>query len=73
MIELCCEYLSVWCGFTLKRIRDMIRTYSQMHRTDKYSQLASLAKWLSVWLSGCGFKSSCSHQNNSQENIHVKM
>ena len=25
-------------GFTLKRILDMIRTYSQMYRTDKYSQ-----------------------------------
>ena len=24
------------CGFTLKRVRDMIRTYSQMHRKDKY-------------------------------------
>ena len=42
------------CGFTLKRVRDMIRTYIQMHRTDKFSQqlnhLASLAKWLSVRL-----------------------
>ena len=28
-------------GFTLKRVRDMIRTYSQMHRTDKYSQHSS--------------------------------
>ena len=67
MIELCYEYLSVWCirlyvlvmsrthfaptlskefldiqanmecGFTLKRVRDMTRTYSRMHRTDKYS------------------------------------
>ena len=26
------------CGFTLKQVRDMIRTYSQMHRTDKYSE-----------------------------------
>ena len=36
--------------------RDMIITYSQMNRTDKYvittqlNQLASLAKWLSVRL-----------------------
>ena len=30
------------CGFTLKRIRDMIRTYSQMHHTDKYSQHSSI-------------------------------
>ena len=27
---------TIECGFTLKRVRDMIRTYSQMHRTDKY-------------------------------------
>ena len=38
------------CGFTLKRVRDMIRTYSQMHRTDKYSQHSSII-WL-VWLNG---------------------
>ena len=25
------------CGFTLKHVRDMIRTYGKMHRTDKYS------------------------------------
>ena len=46
---------TIECGFTLKRERDMIKTYSQMHGTDKYSQhssiiLASLAKWLSVRL-----------------------
>ena len=29
------------CEFTLKRARDMIITYSEMHRTDKYSQLSS--------------------------------
>ena len=39
----------------LKLVRDMIITYSQMHRTNKYSQhspiiFASLAKWLSVRL-----------------------
>ena len=28
---------TVECGFTLKRVHDRIRTYSQMHRTDKYS------------------------------------
>ena len=27
---------TVECGFTLKSVRDMTRTYSQMHRTDKY-------------------------------------
>ena len=46
---------TVECGFTLKLVRDMIKTYNQMHRTDKYSQLSSiiktsLAKWLSVRL-----------------------
>ena len=25
------------CKFIMKRVRDMIITYSQMHRTDKYS------------------------------------
>ena len=30
------------CGFTLKRVRDMIRAYSQMHRMDKYSQHSSI-------------------------------
>ena len=56
------------CGFTLKRVRDMIKTYSQMHRTDKYSQHSSIIwpAWLNGWvfvyeLSGCGFESSCSH------------
>ena len=36
--------------FTLKRVRDMIITYSQMHRTDKYSQHSSII-W-PVWLNG---------------------
>ena len=31
---------TIECGFTLKRVRDMIRTYSQMHRTNKYSNTA---------------------------------
>ena len=50
------------------RVRDMIKTYSQMHRTDKYSQHSSIIwpAWLNGWvfvyeLSGCGFESSCSH------------
>ena len=38
------------CRFTLKLVRDMIITYSQMHRTDKYSQHSSII-WL-VWLNG---------------------
>ena len=36
------------CGFTLKFVRDMIITYSQIQRTDKYSQHSSII-W-SVWL-----------------------
>ena len=28
---------TIECGFTLKRVRDMTKTYSKMHRTDKYS------------------------------------
>ena len=28
---------NVECGFTLKHVRDIIRTYSQMHCTEKYS------------------------------------
>ena len=58
------------CGFTLKRARDMIRTYSQMHRTDKYSQHSSIIWPVSLngrvfvyELSGCGFESSGSHLN----------
>ena len=27
---------TIQCGFTLKGVRDMVRTYSQMHSTDKY-------------------------------------
>ena len=56
------------CGFTLKCQCNMIRTYSQVHRTDKYSQHSSI-----IWparpnslvfayeLSGCGFESSWCH------------
>ena len=29
---------NIECGLTLKRVRDMTKTYSQMHRTDKYSE-----------------------------------
>ena len=46
---------TIECRFTLTRVRDMIRTYSQMHRTERnentaQSYLVSLAKWLSVCL-----------------------
>ena len=30
------------CMFTLKHVCDMIRTHSQMHHTDKYSQHSSV-------------------------------
>ena len=38
---------TIECGFTLKRVRDMTRTYSQMHRTDKYSEHSSIIR--PVW------------------------
>ena len=41
----------VECRFNLERVRDMITAYSQIPRTDQYSQfnrLANLAIWLSV-------------------------
>ena len=54
---------TIECGFSLKGVRDMLRTHSQMHRTDKYSQHSPVMclVWLngSVFvyeLSGCGFK-----------------
>ena len=47
--------------------RDMIRTYSQVHRADSYSQHRSIV-WLNGLVfvyerSGCSFESSCSHLN----------
>ena len=33
--------ITLECRFTLKRVRDMIRIYSQMDRTYKYSQHSS--------------------------------
>ena len=62
------EFQSESTLLSLKRIRDMTRTYSQMHHTDNYSQrnsiisLVSLNGWVFVYeLSGRGFESSCSH------------
>ena len=59
---------TVECGFTLKLVRDMIKTYSQIHRTDKYSQHSWIIwpvgqnGWVFVYeLSGCGFESRCIH------------
>ena len=54
---------TIECGFNLKRLRDMIGTYNQMHRTDTYPQHSSifwpvcLNGWLLVYeLSGCEFQ-----------------
>ena len=65
-----CNWIQRECGFSLKHVRDMTRTYSQMHRTGKYSEHSSIIwpVWLNGWvfvyeLSGCGFESSCSHLN----------
>ena len=33
---------TIRCGFTLKRMRGMVITYSQMHRTDNYTQHSSI-------------------------------
>ena len=51
---------------TVKRVRDVIKTYSQMHGPDKYSQHSSViwSVWLNGWLflyelSGCGFETRC--------------
>ena len=41
---------NIECRFTLKCVRDMIRIYSQIHRTDKYSQHSSII-W-PVWRNG---------------------
>ena len=58
------------CAFTLKRLRDMIITYSQMSRADKCSQHGATVwpVWLNGWmfvyeLCGCEFKSRCCHLN----------
>ena len=59
---------TIECGFTLKSVLDMIRTYSQMHHTDKQSQHNSIiwpvclnGWWFIYELSACGFESRCSH------------
>ena len=41
---------TIECGFTPKHVRDMTRTYSQMHRTGKYSGRSSII-W-PVWPNG---------------------
>ena len=62
---------TIECGFTMKRVRDIAKTYSQLHRTDKYSEHSSIIRsvWPNGWvfvyeLSGSEFESSCSHLNH---------
>ena len=45
---------TVECRFSLKLVCDMIIAYSQMHRSDKYSQHSSIIwpVWLNGWHSG---------------------
>ena len=57
-------------GFTLKRVRDMRRRYSQMPHTDKYSKHRSIFRpvcanglLFTYKLSASGFESSCSQLN----------
>ena len=64
------HHTTIACGSTLKRVHDMIVTYNQLHRTNKYSQHSSvnLLVWQNGWvfvyeLSGCGFESHCSQLN----------
>ena len=68
----CIEFLdsqaTIECGFTIKDIRDMKRTDSQMHGTDKYSEHSWIIwpLWPNGWvfvyeLSGYGFHSCFSH------------
>ena len=59
---------TIECGFTLKHVCDLTRTYSQMHCTDKYSENSSIIwpVWPNGWvfvykLNGSGFESNCSH------------
>ena len=47
---------TIECGFTLKRVRDMTRVYSQMHRTDKYSEHSSIIKGQFGQMVECSFK-----------------
>ena len=69
-LKLSCLTKTIECGFPLKLVRDMIITYIQMHRTDKYSQHSSIIwpVWLNGWVSvyeprGCGVESRCCYLN----------
>ena len=46
---------TIECGYTLKRVRDMVRIYSQMNRTDKYSEQRQSFDHLRQMLE-CSFK-----------------
>ena len=59
---------TIECKFTLKLVRHMIVTYSQMHRTDKYTHHSSITSHHIIrvfvyQLSGCGFESRCCYLN----------
>ena len=61
-------HAAIECEFTLKWVRDIKRTCSQMYCTGKYSQVSSIiwSLWPNSWLfiyelSVCGSESSCSH------------
>ena len=61
---------TIECGFTVTRVSEVTRRYSQMQRTDKYSKYGSVIwqLWLNCWvfvyeLSGCGFESTCCRLN----------
>ena len=58
--------VTIDCGFMLKLVRYRIRTYSQIHRTDKYSEHSSViwpvepSGWESVYeISHSTFESIC--------------
>ena len=62
--------VTIVCVLNLKCVCDMIRTYSQMHRTDKYWQHSSFIRslWLNAWafvyeLRDCGLQWRCSEFN----------
>ena len=77
--EFLCIQTTIECRLTLKRVRDIIRTYSQMHSTDKYSQYSLIVcpVWLNGWvfvyeLSGCEFESRCRAMFINKLSILVK-
>ena len=62
--EVIINQVSIECGFSLKHVRDTIRTHNKFYLTDKYSEHSSII-W-PIWLndgvliyelSGCFFES----------------